>query len=304
MPEIIMAAYNDAQYVVQQLDSILAQTSTEWKLLIRDDGSTDGTLDICRQYAARWPGKIRLLADHLGNLGYVGNYGELLRHSSGDHVMICNSDDVWLPEKIAKTHAAMRRLEKELGPGVPALVHTNSRVCTEKLEPIAESLMTYLHKTPNLPLNRLLVENPVYGHTVMINKPLKQLVDGFPKDATCEDWWMAIVATAFGRVLFLDEATVLYRRHSASATRSVEHGLSNYLGKPLSDYRRRINRTLRQCEAFYQIYGEKLSPKNKKLLAAAAQIRRSNWLKRRYLIIRHGFFKTGLLKTAGLLAAV
>jgi glycosyltransferase involved in cell wall biosynthesis len=299
-----MAAYNDAKYVAQQIDSILAQSCTDWRLLIRDDGSTDGTLAICQQYAARHPGKIRLLKDDLGRLRYPGIYGELLRQSSDDYVLVCNSDDVWLPEKIEKTLAAMRRLEKEAGPGVPALVHTDSRVCNENLEPIADSLLKYLHKKPNLPLNRLCVETPVYGHTVMINKPLRQLINGLPENVSCEDWWMALVATAFGRVFFLDEATVLYRRHSRSVSHGKKHGLINYLGAPLSYYRQSVDRTLRQCEAFYKTYGERLSPQHKKLLAAAAQIRHTNWFRRRYLIIRHGFFKTGLLKNAGLLAAV
>jgi hypothetical protein len=304
MPEIIMAAYKGAKYVAQQIDSILAQTCTDWRLLIRDDGSTDGTVAICQQYAARHPGKIRLLADNLGHLGYPGIYGELLRQSSDDYVLVCNQDDVWLPEKIEKTLAAMRRLEKEIGPGVPALVHTDSRVCNENLEPIADSLLKYLHKKPNLPLNRLCVETPVYGHTVMINKALRQLTNGLPENASCEDWWMALVATAFGRVLFLDEATVLFRRHSTTTSHGRKHGLFSYLRIPLSSWHRSTDRTLRQCEAFYQTYGERLSPQQKKLLAAASQIRHTNWFRRRYLIIRHGFFKTGLIKNIGLLAAV
>jgi glycosyltransferase involved in cell wall biosynthesis len=304
MVDILMATFNEVRYVAAQIDSLLAQSCSDWRLLIRDDGSADGTLDVCRQYATRYPGKIRLLMDNLGRLGYPRIFGELLRQSTNDYMLICNADDVWLPEKIEKTLAAMRRLEKEIGSGVPSLVHTDLRMCNENLEPIADSTLKYLHKKPNLPLNRLCVENPVYGNTLMINKPLQQLINGLPEDATCEDWWMALVATAFGRILFLEEATVLYRRHSASITSSVEHRLSNYLRNPLSDYRRRVGRTLRQCEAFYRIYGEKLNPQHKKLLAAASQIRNANWFKRRYLIVRHGFFKSGFLKNAGLLAAV
>lgn len=299
-----MASYNEAKYVAQQIDSILAQSCTAWQLLIRDDGSTDATVTICREYAELYPGKIRLLADNLGHLGYPGIFSELLRQGSDDYILFCNSDDVWLPEKIEKTLAAMRRLEKEAGPGVPALVHTDSRVCNENLEPIADSLLKYLHRKPNLPLNRLCVENPVYGHTVMINKALKQLINRFPEGATAEDWWLALVATAFGRVLFLDEPTVLYRRRSGSTSRVQKHGLSNYLASPVSDYRRRVNRTLRQCEVFYQTYGDRLGPKHRKLLVAASQIRYTSWFTRRYLIIRHGLFKTGLLKNAGMLAMV
>jgi hypothetical protein len=218
--------------------------------------------------------------------------------------MVCSADDVWLPQKIEKTVAAMRRLEREAGPGVPVLVHTNSRVCNEKLEPIAESLLEYLHRKPNLPLNRLCVENPVYGHTIMINKPLKKLINGFPEGAIVEDWWMALVATAFGRVLFLDEAMVLYRRHPTAISSTRKHRLSSYLAPTMSDHRRRVGRAFLQAEVFYQTYGERLNSKQKKLFAAACQIRYTNWFMRRYLIIRHGFFKTGFLKTAGLLVAV
>jgi len=72
----------------------------------------------------------------------------------------------------------------------------------------------------------------------------------------------------------------------------------------VSNYRRNVDRTFRRCEVFYQTYGERLSPKHKKLLVAATRIRHTNWFIRRYLIIRHGFFRTGLLKNAGLLAVV
>lgn len=302
--EIAMASYNAAPYVAQQIDSVLAQTCSDWELVIRDDGSSDGTASVLREYAALHPGKIRLLQDNLGNLGYPANFGHLLGHCHGDYVMICNIDDVWLPEKIEKTLAAMWELEREAGPGVPLLVHTDSCVCDADLNPIAQSLLRHLNRRPNLPLNRLLIENPVFGHTIMINKALNQFVSGFPEGVGNEDWWLALLATAFGRVRFLDEATVLFRRHHGTTSRQVKHGFLNYFGRSLSSHRTSLNRSLRQIETFYKVYGDRLSSSNKKLFEAAVRIRGSNWWMRRYLILRHRIFKTGLVKNLGLLAAI
>jgi hypothetical protein len=200
--------------------------------------------------------------------------------------------------------AAMSRLEREIGADVPALVHTDMRICNQDLDPIADSMLKYLHRKPNLPLNRLCVENPVYGPTIMINKPLRRLIKVFPEGAVAEDWWLALLATIFGRILFLDEVTVLYRRHSRNTSTTLKHSVSGYLSRSLSRYRWQLTCTFDQCEALVQNYGEQLNAKDKKLLAAASIIRHSNWFMRRYLILRHRLFKTGFLKTAGLLAAV
>ena len=304
MVDILMATYNGGRYLAQQLDSILAQSFPDWNLLIRDDGSTDGTLRLCGSYAAKNPSRIRVLTDNLGRLGPRGNFSELLSQSRGEHAMFCDQDDVWLPHKVEISLAAMQDIESKHGEISPALVHTDSRVVNEDLQLISPSLLKYLHRKPSASLNRLCMELPVYGHSVMINAALRELGWPIPEGFVSWDWWYPLVATAFGRVRFVDEATVLFRRHQRTSSTTRKHGLSAFLSNSFSDYRRKVHISLRQGEIFFDRFSLRLNADQRRFFTAVCEIRHAHWVRRRYLILRHRLFKTGLLKTLGVLIAV
>lgn len=306
--EILMATYNGGAYLAPQLESLLAQTHRSWRLFIRDDGSSDNTLEVARKYAAQHPEKIKLLEDQMGRKGAAGNFNQLLLTSpqGGRFTMFCDQDDVWMADKIEKSVRAAANLEAKVGAGAPLLVHTDSTVVNANLEPIASSLLRYVHREPDAGLNRLCVELPIFGHAILVNRPLREMAGGVPEGFISWDWWFAFVATAFGRVLFIDEPTVLFRRHEKtySGTTTKKHRLGSYFSGSLPDYRQRLHCSFRQCEIFYERFGSRLTPEHRSLMAAAAKMRRASWLGRRALVLRHRFFKTGLVKNFGLLAAV
>ena len=99
MIDIVLATYNGEKYVGEQIESIINQTYKDWKLIIRDDGSKDKTAEVIEKYAAK-DNRITIIKDGIGNLGFNGNFTKLLETSSQDYVMICDQDDVWIPEKI------------------------------------------------------------------------------------------------------------------------------------------------------------------------------------------------------------
>ncbi|MHB9334492.1 glycosyltransferase, partial [Fusobacterium polymorphum] len=99
--EILMATYNGEKYVGEQIDSIIHQTYKNWKLLIRDDNSTDKTLEILKEYEKK-DKRIKIIEDKKGNLGFVKNFEELLNNSKEDWVMFSDQDDYWLENKIEK----------------------------------------------------------------------------------------------------------------------------------------------------------------------------------------------------------
>lgn len=299
MIEIVLAAYNGGRYIGSQIDSILSQTCTDWRLTIRDDGSDDDTVRICQEFVARHPEKIFLLVDGNRRLKVAGNFNELLSHSSGDYIMFCDQDDVWLPHKVEKTLAAMRSLESEYGKTAPALVHTDSQYVDENLQLIAHSALHYVNRKPNPSLNRLCMELPIFGHAVMINRRLKDIGGRIPDGFVSWDWWFPLVAVVFGHIRFVDEPLVLWRRHGKTVSHSQKHKLSNYLSKSLADHHRRISISFQQCEIFYQEFGTRMNPKQVAFFSSVSRIRRSNWAMRRFLVLRHRLFKTGILKTAG-----
>ena len=109
---ICMATYNGEKYLKEQLDSILAQVNTDWKLLIRDDGSEDSTIEIIEDYAEKYPDKIELTTDSFGRLGPCMSFSRLLDLADAEYIMFCDQDDVWLSNKIALTLGAMKQAEQ------------------------------------------------------------------------------------------------------------------------------------------------------------------------------------------------
>jgi len=304
MIDILMAVYNGEAVLERQIDSLLAQTAADWRLLIRDDGSTDGSAHICQQYSARFPEKIRLLNDERGNLGVLGNFNQLLRASDADYIMFCDQDDVWFQDKVQKTFAAMVKLEREGGGAAPSLVYTDARMVDQNLRSIADSWLNYINRAPNFDIAHICVESPVYANTAMINRALKELAGAVPKEAIGLDAWLALCAAVFGKISFLNEPTLLYVRGPKNVSGVGRYGLDNYLSRSLSKHREKIYNVLRQCEAFHDTFAARLSPELRRLLADAARIPRANWAMRRYLLLRHRLFKTGALRNIGMLIVI
>jgi len=219
---ILLAAYNGAQYISEQIDSILKQTHTNWQLLVRDDQSSDGTPQILAKYQANHPGKI-VVADACTNLGSSLNFNTLLQLVKQEkYIMFCDQDDFWLPDKIERTLIEMIKLEKSYGEDYPLLVHTNFQYVDASLKLIHFKDKFSAKKITNLNLSHFLVQNPVYGCTVMINRSLADLVNNIPPAAENHDYWIAMVASAFGKIAYLKQRTILYRQHGNNKSGSFE----------------------------------------------------------------------------------
>lgn len=278
--DIVLPTYNGMPFVEQQLDSILGQTHEDWRLFIRDDGSSDATPNILRQYAGRHPDRISLIEDGDGNLGCNDNFGRLLAASDADHVALCDQDDIWLPEKLALTLAEMRRLESRHGVDAPLLVHTDLEVVDRTGDPIAPSFWRYHDLTPETgsALGRLLVRNVVTGCTAMLNSPLKRVCLPIPSEARNHDWWIALAAAAFGHIGHISQPTVRYRNHdhNANGARRKLSPLALHLAADLflalPDHRRRFGRSLRQARAFRDQFSGTLTAEQRRIVEGLIEL--------------------------------
>ena len=216
---ILLSSYNGARYIGEQIESIRRQTFEGWTLLVRDDGSSDSTTEVVQQLA-RADGRIRLLADGPGNLGPVASFGALLEHALDEraaYVALADQDDVWAADKLERQLALLRSHEASRGVDHPTLVHSDLTVVDSDLRPIHPSFLRYqrLEHAAAHPLRRLLLQNFVTGCTVLLNRALLRWAVPVPS-VIMHDWWLAQCAAALGSVLFLPEATVLYRQHGAN----------------------------------------------------------------------------------------
>jgi glycosyltransferase involved in cell wall biosynthesis len=304
---ILLATYNGAPYLAQQLDSLLVQTNRDWHLLVRDDLSTDETFDILRRYQEQHPTKITIVPNEGEVLGASGNFGALLTLADAPFTMFCDQDDVWLPDKIELTLAAMQRLEALHGKAMPLLVHTDLRVVDSNLLEIAPSLWRYQKTDPSaITLNRLLVQNVATGCTVMINRSLRELAVPMPAEARMHDWWLALVAGAFGRIAHIQTPTILYRQHDCNDSGAAPLNLIVAMRKifapsKLLKTNEFVKRLQRQAAAFLQRYGNMLPPRTRTVLEIYSCLQEQGFFKERYYRVKYGFFYASTLMNIRLL---
>lgn len=219
---ILMSTYNGAAYVGEQLESIRRQTVTTWTLLVRDDGSSDGTVAILDATAAADPRVVRL-ADDAGNLGPAQSFGVLMQAAldrGARYVAFADQDDVWHADKLDVQLQAMAAREQAVGPDDPMLVHTDLSVVDEHLHLIHPSFLAFQGLGSGGPaLQQLLTQNFVTGCTTLINRPLLQLALPLPA-VVMHDWWLALCAAAAGEIVRVPQSTALYRQHGSNAAGS------------------------------------------------------------------------------------
>ena len=227
---IVLATFDGASYLVEQIESIRAQTLTSWTLLARDDGSSDATVAILDDCAARDP-RIEVLRDADGTLGAIGNFSRLaetaLARGAGV-VLFADQDDVWFPDKVARTLAEMRAAETALGTDHPILVHTDLQVVDGAGRLLHRSFLQLqrIRDERSRPLTTLLVQNYVTGCTMAANRALLRLALPVPADALMHDWWLALCAARCGSIVFLaarDRGLPAARREHRDGARVLAH---------------------------------------------------------------------------------
>lgn len=225
---IILCTYNGEKYLPQQLDSLLAQSYQNITIFIRDDGSTDRTPEILKDYSQRSTDgiHIKLIEDQDGNQGYVKNFLKTIRASGeAEYYAFCDQDDYWMPDKVERAVAAMQKREND-----HCLLYTSAyNVCNGAMK-ITD------HGHVPTPFDRLDVGKALslydggwlLGFTCVINKKLKQLAfDNTVMAMYSHDIWVQAVALGFGgELIYDDKVTALFRRHDAT-TSIAESGVNH-----------------------------------------------------------------------------
>lgn len=234
MIDILMSTFNGERYLGEQVRSILGQSFTEFRLVVRDDGSSDHTLALIEEFC-REDERVRLLSDGEGNLGLRRSFMRLVEASVSEYFMFADQDDVWRPDKIERSLAAVKQLESTSNKSEPLLVFTDLKVVNEQLETIGESLWHYQRLRPEISQDwkRLLAQNVVTGCTILANRAAAQVSLPFALPEMMHDHWVAVNAARHGKIGYINEPTVLYRQHSDNAEGSRDFGLKYAAGKSL-----------------------------------------------------------------------
>ena len=229
--DILMAAYNGEKYIAEQIESILAQTFQDFRLVIRDDDSQDRTPEIIAEYAARYPGKIEVVHDEVKCHSATRNFFQLLTYAKADYVMFSDQDDYWLPYKVQISLDYMKKAEHD-NPGEPVLVFTGLHVVDAELHSM-DSFMALGLPRSSYTTMELLMENCVSGCTEMANRKLYEAIGSYSPQITIHDYWLALHAYACGVICNVPMALILYRQHSNNLIGAAQpiYGLGYFLSK-------------------------------------------------------------------------
>lgn len=299
MIDILMATYNGSKYLTEQIDSIINQTYKNWTLYIRDDGSNDDTLNIINEFCNKYPDKIILIDDNKAGLGSKNNFAELLLYSKNEYCMFCDQDDVWLNNKIEISINNMINSESLYGKGTPILVHTNLKVVDKKLNILDNSYWDFQGLNgSNTTINKLMVENNITGCTMIINKALKEKVVSIPQNAIMHDWWIGLIASTLGKIVPIQEPTILYRQHENNEVGAKNINSINLLISKLNykHINSSINNSIDQAKAFYKSYNTELNNTDKLVMKSFINIKHKNFIIRKIIAIKNKFYKTNLIK--------
>ena len=307
---IAMSVHNGVPYVAEQIRSIQAQSHERWILWVRDDGSTDTTRASLDQLA-REDARIRVHPSDGTRLGTTLCHDWLLSRLPGDaeYIFSCDADDVWLPNKIRYSLELLRSEEAQFGG--PILVHTDLTVVDASLRPLARSLWALNGSDPHATdLKRLAVSNVATGPTLAFNRALLDEILPIPSGAAYHDWWIALVASAFGRIVALAEPTVLYRRHADNVTTvrpaelgSLAQSLRRLVKAPAraGEVRGWVEATARQAEAFLSRFPDRLATEERERLQELADLPKAGVLRRKLGVMRHHALpERGFLRNVGI----
>jgi len=222
---VVMTTYNGERFLPQQIESLLSQTLQPAEIIVCDDASSDQTHGILKKY-----GKTHNIIYHVNakKLGVVENFKKAVSLASpANYIALCDQDDIWLPEKLERSYAALSAIDDG---STPAMSYSDAIVIDENKNILNSSLNNELgfDKYEHC-LSTLLFGNFVLGCTIMMNREMKKLFADIPDNKVFNhDSWITLIAFTFGKVVSLQHPQLLYRKHDKNVT-FANHKKSNRL---------------------------------------------------------------------------
>ncbi|HIF9347326.1 TPA: glycosyltransferase family 2 protein [Photobacterium damselae] len=208
---ILLATYNGAKYIEEQLDSIFNQdlpNGYKINVFLSDDSSKDDTVSIVKNNYSQ----VNILStDRKG--GVINNFKYLIDNcSDGDLYFFCDQDDVWKKDKLLKFISVFDSKKQN-----PILIHSDLSVVDAELNIICDSMFEYQGLNKNPSFENLLISNSITGCVCAINHELISILRKIPfSDIIMHDWFIALICSSKGEIIFVDEPTIYYRQHGGN----------------------------------------------------------------------------------------
>ncbi len=294
---VLLSTYNGEAYLLEQLQSLYQQTYPNTKIIVRDDGSTDSTLNLLLREASL--GKLTLLPQG-GNIGPATSFFKLLETSgNADFYALCDQDDIWVSNKIELAVKAIKQLPSE----IPVMYFSRLMYVDSKNQFIKLSALP-----SSIGFGNALVENVATGCTVVLNKAARDLiVKNIPSQCVMHDSWCYLIISCLGQVIYDPFPSIRYRQHVANAigaSLSVMDTIKRRI-KRFKFQKDGVFRFSNQAETLFALYENQIASENRTILKQFVNAKES--LPRRLMLAlsryiwRQGFVDNLILRVLILL---
>ena len=213
MISIVLATYNGAKYLNEQIESIFSQTIQDFEIVVCDDNSNDDTVSILKEYTHN-DSRIHIYVNE-HNLGFKKNFENAINKSHGEYIALCDQDDIWLPNHLEILLNEMRN-GTQVVCGKPIFVDEYNKELSDKYD----YFLMYRYPTTNIDTARhiFLGRSTYQGASMLIRRSFFDKALPIPDGADYHDSWFAILACFMDGFVFVDKPTMRYRRLSNSVT--------------------------------------------------------------------------------------
>ncbi len=294
---ILLASYNGEKYIAQQLQSIMDQTFQNFMCYVRDDGSSDDTVEIVKSFVKKDPDHFTLVSTSSDKHGSKYNFFELIQYykqsCSEEYVMFSDQDDVWCADKVEEEVA---RIEESHD---PTLVFCGQEIVNEDLVPVQTSIHGNMKDYNKYP-NSLTYRNVAAGCTICVNRELlhKAFTCITPEQFVMHDWWLMLVAAYLGKIIYIDKPLMKYRQHGNNVLGTDNNNYAGKAQKYFKNFRksmhdRKIQAELCQMQMKMLL---KLAPQNDRLLNYSSIMSKPAFIKKQELV-KNSYIETDNLFT-------
>ncbi|MDV7106001.1 glycosyltransferase family 2 protein [Vibrio sp. TH_r3] len=260
--DVLLGSYNGEGYIREQIDSILGQSFKNISLLIRDDGSTDETVNIIREYSSK-DSRVKIIEDNKMSKGVGENFKSLLLNSNSDYVLFSDQDDIWFPEKV---ETLVNFAEENFNENLPSIVYSSGLIVDSKLNETGNITDKKLSISS---IGDMLISNGgVQGCAILMNKALSNSL----KESSDKFFWhmhdqvATLFAASFGSIFYLPKPLFLYRQHGSNVKGYHRKDFTSLFKKSLNIDFIVENKSFQLFVDFYNFYESKLTHKQAKLI--------------------------------------
>lgn len=266
---VLLSAYNGEKYIKEQIDTILAQKGVRVKLIVRDDGSKDATIDVVNHYVEKYPDCVELIIGE--NVGFARSFSKLIEYAYSKYPDIqyfsfADQDDFWLDNKLKAALQKIKEIDKD-----KAIAYCSQRTAVDSQLKVLKR--PYRGCQKDVTKERALIQNFATGCTMVFNRKAASLYISHPvRDLKVHDFHLYQICCFMGEVIYDDQSYILYRQHGNN-----QIGSQSFIGRMKKRFQGHFRDRQMECQNynFYEAFKNDLSPEDQKLFSDFLGYRKS-----------------------------